>query len=721
MPPLPDRIAGLASIARNLSWAWHRDTRALFSALDRRLWEETRHNPIELLARIDPARLEACADDPGFLDRYDALARWSTDHASGQDTWYAAAFPDLGDRPIAYFCAEFGLHRSVPVYSGGLGVLAGDHCKACSDLGVPLVGVGLLYLRGYFDQRLRPDGWQEDADATFNLAATPLERVPGPEGRDYLAMVRAGGRDVHVAAWRLLVGRVPVYLLDTDLERNDPADRALTSRLYAGGPAMRLLQEWVLGLGGVRVLRALGVEPAAWHANEGHAAFMMVERVRELVTRGASFSDAVRAVRAAGVFTTHTPVPAGHDVFTVDQIQQTIGTVWEDMGVDRDAFLSMGRRPAHEPGGFHMTVAALRLARQVNAVSQPHGEVSRRLWADLWPGRPPERVPIGHITNGVHRDTWMAPSIARLLDRRFGPNWSRHAETPEFWDSVVVLDDAELWAAHVHLKALLMSFMREEARGRFVDHWRDAPQVVGAGTLLDPDALTIGFGRRFATYKRAALPFRDRERLRRLLTNQRRPVQIIFAGKAHPEDVPGKELLRQVYAFTRDPQFEGRVAFLEDYDLHLARRLMQGVDLWLNLPRLPLEASGTSGMKAALNAVPQLGTLDGWWVEGYAETNGWAIPAAPAGTDPDAADAEALYRLLEEAVVPLFYARDARGLPVGWIGTMKQALRVAGARFTASLMVREYVKQCYAPAIRGGGGGGGGSDSTGGSDDPPVA
>src|SRR5881409_2234922 len=710
---LPERISGLAAVATNLSWSWSRDARALFRMLDGALWHLTRHNPIELLRRVDPARLAACAQDPAFLQRYDALIAWNGWVAATHDTWFETSHPDVAQRGIAYFCAEFGLHASVPIYSGGLGVLAGDQCKAASDLGVPLVGVGLLYTKGYADQRLRLDGWQEDADERFEVAATPLEPVRGPAGDPCLATVRMSGRPVSVGAWRVMVGRVPIFLLDTDHEQNDPADRQLTHRLYAGGPDLRLRQEWILGVGGVGVLRALGYDPAAWHANEGHAAFMLVERVREFVTRGTPFAEAVRRVRAASTFTTHTPVPAGHDTFSLEQVEQCIGPVWQEMGVSREAFFRLGRHPVADHDRFHMPVAAIRLSGRVNAVSRRHGEESRRIWAPLWPDREVARVPLGHVTNGVHIATWMANRILTLFDSHFGPDWLARVDDPAFWDEVLELDGIALWAVHKELKSHLMRSIREQARRRWADQWKEALHLVGAGTLLDQEALTIGFGRRFATYKRADLIFRDLDRLHLILVNPWRPVQIVFAGKAHPADEPGKRILQRVYSHTREPRFEGRIAFIEDYDMHLAHSLVQGVDLWLNVPRAPLEACGTSGMKAALNGVPQLSTLDGWWAEGYDGPNGWAIPSTPlpAGLDGDAADAEQLYRLLETEVVPLFYDRDAESVPRGWVEKMKHAVRAAGARFTAQRMVREYLTEYYLPAMRG-------EPSA---DDPPTA
>ncbi|MGN6391422.1 MAG: alpha-glucan family phosphorylase [Gemmatimonadales bacterium] len=710
IPYLPTRIEGLSSLAMNLWWSWSREARALFRSIDDALWHLTRHNPLELLCRVDPARIAACASDSDFLRRYDDVMAKFEHGTTSADTWYAHRYPGLDGRPVAYFCAEFGLHNSVPIYSGGLGVLAGDHCKASSDLGVPMVGVGLFYMKGYFDQRLRLDGWQEDSDEEFDITLTPLVPLTGQRQQPFLTVVETSGRPVHVRAWRTMVGRVPIYLLDTNLELNHPDDRGLMNKLYAGGPDLRLRQEWILGVGGVRVLRALGVDPGVWHANEGHAAFMMVERLRENLAHGLSFDDAVEQVRAHSVFTTHTPVPAGHDAFAVEQLESVAGPVWEEMGIDRDTFFRLGAHP-DLPGQFHMTVTAMRLSSGVNGVSRRHGQVSRNIWRDLWPNRPWETVPIGHVTNGVHLATWMASPIMALLDHHLGEEWGARADDPHLWDQLLTLDHRGLWEAHLRLKHILANFVREEARRRFATQLKEAAQVVGAGTLLDPTALTIGFARRFATYKRANLIFRDLDRLRRLLVDPWRPVQIIFAGKAHPADNPGKEVLQSVYQFTREPEFEGRVAFLEDYDLHVAHLLVQGVDLWLNLPRVPLEASGTSGMKAALNGIPQLSTLDGWWQEGYDGLSGWAISPAGESEDADAADADRFYRLLEEQVIPLYYTRDAAGVPLGWVEKMRYAIRLAGSRFTARRMIQDYVQEHYAPAIRG--------ESSG--DDPPTA
>ena len=702
IPFLPDRIQGLATLAANLWWSWNLEARELFRAIDPSLWHRTRHNPIELLQRVDPARLQACAADPAFLAQHDAvIGALNAATGPGGTSWYGAAHPELAGRPIAYFCAEFALHNSIPVYSGGLGVLAGDHCKEASDLGVPLVGVGLFYVKGYFDQRIRPDGWQEDSDEVINPAATPLTPVLAPNGDPALATVRTFGRDVHIGAWRVQVGRLAVYLLDTDLERNDAADRELTAKLYGGNPDLRLRQEWVLGVGGVRVLRALGIEPAAWHANEGHAAFMFVERLRELRAAGVAWDEAVRRVRATSVFTTHTPVTAGHDMFHAEAVERCGGPLWEEMGITRDQYLHLGHHPVRDHGQYHMTVVALRLAGRVNGVAARHERESRHIWKDIWPGRDASQVPIGHVTNGVHLASWMAQPMLRLLGRHLGAEWWHALDDPAVWERVQQIDDAELWETHLRMKGDLHKFIREEARHRWRDQWRDFAHLAVAGTLLSPTDLTIGFARRFATYKRADLILRDVERLRRLVTSRRRPVQFVFAGKAHPADEPGKTVLQHVHAIARDHQFEGRIAFLEDYELHLAHRLVQGVDLWLNVPRVPMEACGTSGMKAALNGVPQLSTLDGWWAEGYTGDNGWAIPLPDPGADGDAADVESLFALLEEQVIPRYYERDAREVPVAWVRMMKHAICVACERFTARRMLRDYVAGYYAPAIRG--------------------
>jgi starch phosphorylase len=700
IPPLPEPLGDLATLATNLWWSWSRDARNLFHSIDKLLWHRTRHNPIALLQRVEPARLVELAADEEFLQRLGHVRSQLERALSGDGTWFRTTHPEIASRPVAYFCAEFGLHTSVPIYSGGLGVLAGDHCKASSDLGIPLVAVGLLYQRGFFGQRVRPDGWQEEADDPLDHSITPQTRLLDQSGAPLLVTVPLSGRTLSIGAWRMMVGSVPVYLLDTNLEANDPEHRHLSFRLYSGGPEMRIRQEWVLGVGGVRLLDKLGIEPAAWHANEGHAAFMLVERARALVAQGQTLGEAVDHVRASSTFTTHTPVPVGHDVFGRDQVDRTIAGYLDGGEFDPEMLYAFGRHPEHDGGAFHMTAACARLAGRVNGVSALHGAETRRIWQVLWPELAPEDVPITHVTNGVHLATWMANPMMDLLDAALGPGWGGRLEDPALVEKVLDLGAVSLWNVHLRLKSQLCEHIRESARRHWPLRWKEPSQLVAAGTLLNPDALTIGFARRFAEYKRAALVFRDLDRLRKMVTDERRPVQIVFAGKAHPADEDGKEIIKRVYQFATDPEFEGRIAFLEDYDMHVAHWLVQGVDLWLNLPRVPLEACGTSGMKAGLNAVPQLGTEDGWWAEGYTTKNGWRIPR----THPDGADehdAGCFYDLLESEIVPAFYTRDVRGVPLRWVEIMREALKETLGRFTARTMLQRYASDFYVPAIRG--------------------
>jgi starch phosphorylase len=543
------------------------------------------------------------------------------------------------------------------------------------------------------------DGWQRDSDDPVSAAANPLVRITNASGGESLVQLQTAGRNVHIGAWRVMVGRVWVILLDTDLASNDPQDRELAGRLYSGSPEWRLRQEWVLGVGGVRVLRALGIHPRVWHANEGHAAFMYIERMRELTAHGVPPAEAQRLIRRSSVFTTHTPVPAGHDAFTLEQLEQVTGPFWDTVGITRAQFAGYGQG-LNGDGRFHMTLVGLRLAGRINGVAVRHGQESRHIWRELWPSRAEADVPIGHVTNGVHVGTWMSRPVRELLRVQLGSDWYPEGGT-DAWRRVLDIDDAKLWAVHEQLRQQMLGYIREEARHRWRDNWKDPARLATAGSLLSPNALTIGFARRFATYKRADLLFRDPERLRRLLTDRRRPVQLIFAGKAHPSDDPGKMVLQRVYTAAQDPKFEGRIAFLEDYEMHLAHRLVEGVDVWLNLPRPPLEACGTSGMKAALNAVPQLSTLDGWWAEGYDGSNGWAVPAAPPDADPDAWDMEHVFSLLEEQVVPMYYDRGSSVVAPAWASRMKHALAVAGEQFSATRMLREYVRQYYLPAANG--------------------
>ena len=690
----------LVDITQNLWWSWQLDARELFHRIDHHLWESTRHNAVGFLKQVTPERLAQAAADPLFLERYDRVVRRFELLQDKRGTWYATHYPQIDGRAIAYFSAEFALHRSLPIYSGGLGVLAGDHCKEASDLGVPLVGIGLYYHGGYFDQTIGLDGWQRDSDDPVDPTVNPVFRVNGPDGGPCLVPLTISGREVQVGAWRVMVGRVPVYLLDTDLDCNDPADRNLTARLYTSAAEWRLRQEWVLGVAGVRVLRALGIQPEIWHANEGHAGFSYIERMRELADKGLTPAQAREQVRATSVFTTHTPVPAGHDFFSFADIEQVTGPFWNTMGMTREQFMAFGR-PGPKDQHFEMTVLSLRLAGRVNGVSARHREESRRIWRWVWGNSPLDQIPIGYVTNGVHLGTWMARPIRDLLADSLGADWEEEAASAAVAAAVRAIDDERLWAVHEGLRHLLFHYVREEARHRWRHQWKDPAKLAGAGALLSPNVLTLGFARRFATYKRADLLFRDPERLRRLLTDPRRPVQIIFSGKAHPADEPGKRVLQRIFTAAQDPSFEGRIAFLEDYELHLAQRMVAGVDLWINVPRVPLEACGTSGMKAALNGVPQLGTLDGWWAEGYTGENGWAIPLPSGEGDPEQQDMERLFELLEQKVVPTYYDRLPGRHSPAWVHMMKAALAVAVERFTTRQMLQSYVTQYYVPAAVG--------------------
>jgi starch phosphorylase len=700
-PPIPERLARLPELARDLWWSWNPQAREVFRRLDYPLWRATAHNPVLMLRQIAPELLEAAARQPEFLALYDAALAGLDAARAARDTWWRARFGDHGGRSIAYFSAEFALHQSLPIYAGGLGVLAGDHCKEASDLGLPLVGVGFMYPQGYFHQRLSAEGWQQEIYERLNWSDAPIERATGPDGLPGVVAVPLGQRTVLVQVWRVRLGRVTLFLLDTDLEENAPWDRELSARLYGGDRETRIQQEIILGVGGVRALRALGVDPGVWHLNEGHAAFVVLQRIRELVDRGRSFADALEEVRRTTVFTTHTPVPAGHDAFPFQMVEAHLAGCWGSLGGFREQFLALGHYDAGTGPLFNMTALALRTAGRVNAVSRVHREVTRDMWAPVWPDRPREAIPVDAVTNGIHLATWVSAEMARLFERYLGPDWRERHDDPALWDRIRDVPDEELWRARQALREFLFNFIRERARQRWLEGGMTAAQVVAAGTLFNPQALTIGFARRFTGYKRPELVFRDPERLARILGAGRRPVQLLFAGKAHPADDVGKHHLQHVYRRALDPTFGGRVAFVDDYDLHVAHFLVQGCDVWLNTPRRPLEASGTSGMKAAVNGVPHLSIGDGWWAEGFTGTNGWLIDGGVSG-DPDAvdaADADALYRLLEEEVVPAFYDRDAAGIPRRWLAIVREAIRTVAPRFAARRMVKEYAERMYAPAL----------------------
>ncbi len=701
---VPAAISRLPELAFNVWWSWNPTARALFKRLDLTLWRSTQHNPVEMLHEITPERLATVAQDAAFIRHYNKVMMLLDREMDNGHLWFSGRYPELRDKTIAYFSAEFGLHNSLPIYSGGLGILSGDHAKEASDLAVPLVGVGFMYPQGYFRQRIPSHGWQEAIYEQLDHHRAPIRLAKDEGGREIRISVHLHNADVHARIWEVRVGRVRLYLMDTDVDENDPWNRELSARLYSGDSEVRIRQEIMLGIGGVRTLRAMGIAPAAWHMNEGHSSFLVLELMREKVAGGMSFAQAREEVRAQTIFTTHTPVPAGHDAFPFNLMEQYFGDYWPQLGISRDEFLSLGQHEESWGTAFNMTVLALRTAGRVNGVSELHGAVSRQMWQSVWPDRPVEEVPIISVTNGVHVPTWLPSEIHTLYSKYLGPNWMDEQDDPGLWERLADIPDAELWGVHVALRHKLIDFLRERVRGRWVHGTDDPTGVITSGTLLDPGALTIGFARRFATYKRANLIFSDLDRLRRILLDSRRPVQLIFAGKAHPADDPGKMLIQQIYTHAKHHELGGRVAFIEDYDMHMARYLVQGVDVWLNNPRRPREASGTSGMKAAINGVPNLSVLDGWWAEGYNGANGWAIGDAREYAnqgEQDWADANSLYEQLEREIVPLFYDRDRDNIPRGWVEVMRESIRSCTPRFGARRMLKEYTNRLYAPAIIG--------------------
>lgn len=694
-PQLPARLKRLEELARNLYWTWDPAARQLFPRLDAELWEESGRNPVLLLRNIAPERLAAAAEDDAFVAACDSVLQ-------AFDS-YLAAVPSEAGGSYAYFCAEYGWHESLPLYSGGLGVLAGDHTKAASDLAVPLTGVGLWYGEGYFHQRVAEDGRQQAVYEAKRPEDLPLEQVLDAEGRALRVTVPLFGRQVHLGAWRVAVGRVSVYLLDSDVPENSPADRLILQRLYGGDQRTRIAQEVILGIGGVRLLRRLGVDPDAWHMNEGHSAFMVLERCRELIGRGLTFEQARTAVAANTVFTVHTPVAAGNDAFEFALVGECFAGYWSELGLDQAAFNDLARADHGWGELFSMPALALRFSSVRNGVSQLHGDTTRRMWSGLWPGVPVAEIPIGHITNGVHLATWMAPQLAGLTGSIMQAGQGSHLADTEQWTAVNDLPDQEFWQIRREIKQAGLQYLRERAVQQLQRRHAAPDELHRAATLFDADVLTIGFARRFATYKRATLIFSDLERLERLLHQPGRPVQLVFAGKAHPADLPGQEFIARIQQLSRDPRFAGRILFLEDYDMALGRVLTRAVDVWLNNPRRPLEASGTSGEKAAMNGVLNLSVLDGWWPEGFDGHNGWAFGWTDPYTDGnveqvDGFDAAELYALLEEQVVPLYYDVDDAGIPAGWLQRSKAAIATIAPRFNAQRMVRDYVQQLYAPA-----------------------
>ena len=695
----------LYALARNLWWSWDDDTTSLFREIDPVLWRELDHNPNALLQRMSVDRLEERASQFVLHSRINYAYRRMQEYLTSTRTWGARHAGVLWARPVAYFSAEFGLHESIPIYSGGLGILAGDHIKAASDLGIPLVGIGLYYDQGYFKQWLDPIGCQQEEYIEVDSRLLPIQPAVTPGGDPITVAIETRTGRIGARVWSLSVGRTTLLLLDSDLDGNRPEDRGLTARLYGGDDRVRIRQELMLGVGGVRALNALGIAPGVVHLNEGHSAFATLELVRlRMADEGIGPDEAIRRISPHIAFTTHTPVPAGHDCFSTQLVEEHLGPLREALGLSHDRFMALGRiNPADATEGFCMTVLALRLSRRANAVSSVHGQISRAMWAPLFRCSE-EQVPIGHITNGVHVQTWLAPQMHQVYDRHLGPDWPQHCAEAGCWEPIDDVDDGELWETHQALKTRLIEFARRRAAHSAERRGEPADFVTQLRRSLSLDALTIGFARRFATYKRADLVLQDIEQIASFVNDPQVPIQFIFAGKAHPHDRPGKEILQRIARLMRDPRFAGKVLFIEDYDINVGRHLVQGVDVWLNTPRRPLEASGTSGQKVVLNGGLNLSILDGWWAEAYDGLNGFAIGMGQTHSSADIhdfRDGEALVNVLRGEVIPLYYNRDQDGLPRRWIARIKRAIRTLGWRFSADRMVADYVLKAYIPAAGG--------------------
>jgi glycogen phosphorylase len=694
------------SLAQNLWWCWHPEVANIFRDIDPIRWRQLDHNPIALLREFTPDRLSIRASEMVLHSRVNYAFRRLQEYLDSQNTWASTQAGVLGAKPVAYFSAEFGMHESIPVYSGGLGVLSGDHIKSASGLGVPLIGIGLYYTQGYFKQHLDENGYQREEYIETKVENLPIVPAVGADGLPITVTIDTRNGRLMAKVWLMHVGRIKLYLLDCNVEGNKPEDRELTSRLYGGDERTRIRQELVLGVGGVKALRALGIYPGVYHLNEGHSAFAALEVMRERMhDDGQTFDNALREVARSTVFTTHTPVPAGHDRFDALMIEEHLGPLRDHLGISADHLMSLGRvHPDDHSETFCMTVLALKLSRRANAVSQLHGHISRRMWQPLWPDRTEEEIPIGHITNGVHIQSWLAWQMAQLYDRHFPAGWQSRMGEPEVWQFIHQVDPGELWETHNALKNLLISFVRRRVSRQSRRRGESDEIIEAARNLLDPNVLTIGFGRRFATYKRANLLVSQVDRIAELLSSATTPIQIVYAGKAHPKDEPGKRFIQEIANLRHDPIFKGKIAFIEDYDINVCRHLIQGVDVWLNNPRRPLEASGTSGQKVVLNGGLNCSILDGWWAEAYDGRNGFAIGKGYSHSIDaitDKRDAEYLYSVIENEVIPIYYDRDRDGLPRKWIKMMMNSISTLAWRFSAHRMVMDYTRHAYVPAAGG--------------------
>lgn len=706
-PSLPDNISRIKELAYNLWWVWNYDAQKLFIKIDPDLWEKVYHNPVKFLLEIDQKSLQRVSEDKSYLELYEKVFKEFDNYMKNENTWFNKNFPEHKNKLIAYFSAEYGFHESLPIYSGGLGVLAGDHLKSASDIGLPLIGVGLLYKQGYFTQRINPEGWQEAIYYNLDFNQLPLQKVI-KDGKQAQISVDLPGRKVFANIWKVNIGRVSLILLDTNIPENRQEDRWFTSQLYGGDQEMRITQEIFLGMGGVKALRELGYNPNVWHMNEGHSVFLGLERIRELVlNENLSFYEALNYIRSSTIFTTHTPVPAGNDAFPLQLQAKYFKQYWESVKISENEFMDLGKEI--DPHGyqiFSLTVLALKLAGRANGVSELHGHVSRKLWQKVWEQLPAEQNPITHITNGIHTESWLAPEMSELFDKYLGKNWKENLNNKEFFNKIDSIPDEELWEVHKKLKTKMVDFVRKRAKEEWIRHGVSYVEIEDElGELLSPDTLTIGFARRFATYKRAILIFKDIERIKKILNNPDMPLQIVFAGKAHPKDTPGQQFIKQIFDLAKQTGFKGKIFFVEDYDLNVARHLVQGVDIWLNTPRRPLEASGTSGQKGPVNGIINFSVLDGWWREAFAMNPecGWSI-----GRDIDYPDTELqdkedsldIYSKLEKEIIPLYYERNEKNIPTKWVRKMKESIKTVLPNFSTDRMVKEYTEKLYIPSIK---------------------
>ncbi len=699
---IPEQLKRLKDIAYNLWWSWNSEAIDLYREIDLALWEKLGKNPVRFLLEVSQKKLEQKLNDPGFMQRYQEIVGKFDSYMSTSDTWFNNNHSDRQKDTVAYFSAEYGLNEVLPIYSGGLGVLSGDHCKAASDLGIPFVGIGLFYKQGYFSQRINREGWQETAFTDLNFSYLPVKPAYNSRGEQTMISVELPGRLVYAKVWQVNVGRIRIYFMDTDVEQNSPSDRSLTARLYGGDQETRIQQEIFLGIGGIRVLDALGINATVYHMNEGHSSFMGLELIRKLVQdKGLPFRVAKEVVSSSSIFTTHTPVPAGNDVFPLHLIDKYFSNYWGSLGISRHEFIDLGLKIGDHQN-FNMTALALTIAGRKNGVSELHGAVSRNIFNNIWPGVPEDDVPITHVTNGIHTLTWLSPSFKQLYDKYLDGGWKEKLYSKEIWNKVDSIPNEDIWETHYALKVKMIGFIREKLREQRIANGESIESIKEVDGLLDPGALTLGFARRFATYKRANLIFRNAARIQGILNNPEMPVQIIFAGKAHPADGPAHEVIKNINDIARQEGFRGKVILVENYNMTVARNLVQGVDVWLNNPRRPLEASGTSGQKVCINGIINFSVLDGWWCEGYNGKNGWSIGDDTAYENEyyqDNADSESIYDTLEKHIIPLFYDRNEKGIPMGWVQLMKESIRSLTYQYSTHRMVQEYTERMYLPSM----------------------